>query len=158
MKHPILLLVCTCSILSACHSSEVGQPSNTNAVEDGILVSLKASVDNEGNCRPEKKTTLHSEQNPKAELYMLHGEQRYAQADGYVFTTIPLQEKMGSSSTVLMNKTLPCDQIVVEIEVSHCVYYDQNRQEMQCPNIQVSGEDQFKTFKLVRNDTTLTLP
>ena len=157
--HPYLCIT-LCLILTACDSSTQGknQDANSRPDTDQVLITYQASVDNAGNCRPEKVTDVLATEDSQINIYMLHGSHRYANAEGYVFTSIPLQEKMGSDSTVIMNEALPCSQISVELDISHCVYNGQDRKKMQCPDIRISGENGFKAIKLVRNDQDLLFP
>ncbi|WP_395373662.1 hypothetical protein [Marinicella sp. W31] len=158
-QYKLILVACTYAILTGCQPAEVSEQTPNNNPADGeILITYNAALDDTGHCRPEKSTEIGTQQNPDAEMYMLHGKHRYSEAQGGIFTSIPLQDKMDSTSTVIMNKALPCDQISVEIIISHCVYHNQNRKKMQCPDIQVTGENSFAAIKLRRDDKTLAFP
>jgi len=153
-RFPYVPAVVLCTLLYGCDKDSMPENSDTLPAAGQLWISYQPSVDDAGFCRPEKETQAANGSN----LYMVHGDHRYLGPDGVPFTSVPLQEKVDSSSTVIMNEALPCDQITIELSIDHCWYYDQSRKDMQCPNVQVKGTEGFKTITLLRKDTKLPLP
>lgn len=120
------------------------------AAPEGLEITLAAANDGEAPCRIERTARYDQSSRP---MYMIRGEGRYSLVDGSR-RSIPVQIRflgmdgiVDDEAVTLTDFDVTCDQVSIEWMIEECE--SQDRRMVECPQVDVIGETDFRSFELV---------
>ncbi|MEN1728634.1 MAG: hypothetical protein AAGJ52_09345 [Pseudomonadota bacterium] len=140
---PTFFIAALSLCLSAC-AAEDSAP-----VPQGLDIQFSGENDGQAPCRIERLAVVDQDQYP---LYMVRGEGNYRLEDGQT-RNIPVQIQFLSldgvdddTAITLTDFDVTCDQVAIEWTIEYCQNHD--REHMECPPFNVSGQEAFREFTL----------
>jgi len=116
----------------------------------GLEVTLTAMDNGTAPCRIGRRARYDQSNGP---LYFIRGEGEYSTLDGQ-FTNMPLQIQyravdgiVEDSGVTMPELPAPCNQLTIEWRIEQCE--NQDRELVQCPNIELLGESAFREVNVL---------